>query len=77
MGMEHDMSAIIPTRRFAVGDLQAIGYCRPLLAWLYEKECNRAGAIANYREALHRGEQVRSPDADDIRRKLRVLREVT
>ncbi len=56
-------------------DPQAIGDCHQFLAWLDRAAGNHAGAIQHYREALRRFEQVRSPDAEDVRRDLRALGE--
>jgi tetratricopeptide (TPR) repeat protein len=56
-------------------DPQAIGDCHQFLAWLDERAGNRAGAVMHYREALRHFAQVRSPDAEDVRRDLRALGE--
>ena len=58
-----------------LGDPMAAGKCHQFLAWLDRDAGDRAGAIAHYREALRRFEQVRSPDAEDVRRDLRALGE--
>ena len=58
-----------------LGDPMTTGKCHQFLAWLDEQSGDRAGAIVHYREALRRFEQVRSPDAEDVRRDLRALGE--
>jgi tetratricopeptide (TPR) repeat protein len=56
-----------------LSDVYNIGKAHQFLAWLDRDEGNRAGAIAHYREALRRFEQVQSPDAEDVRADLRRL----
>jgi len=56
-----------------LSDIYNIGKAHQFLAWLDEGEGNNAGAIAHYREALRRFEQVQSPDAQEVRADLRKL----
>jgi len=56
-----------------LSDMYDIALCHTYLAWVDQREGNLVGAIAHFREALSRFEQVLSPDAEEVRRSLREL----
>lgn len=56
-----------------LSDAYWAGKCHQFLARLEKQQDNRSAAIAHYREALRRFEQIHSPDAEDVRAQLRAL----